>query len=576
MNSIKTYNKKELYRDLVFLFAFIGAAFFIFCKCRYGVGNVDESFYLTVPYRLFKGDALFLEEWHLSQMAGVLTLPFVSLYVTLTGGTAGIILAMRYVCTFIQCIITLFLYIRLKRINYIGALLTSISFALYIPFGIMALSYNSMGIMCQVVAFVILLTAQKHKELQFVIAGLFFAAAVLCCPYLAAVYFVYALAVCIKMIIRKVKKQEFCRECGMWTFKGALFITAGAAIAAVLFAVFVLSRAPIEGIIKAFEQIMNDPEHPPLSLSSKTKYFFSSIVKANSVSPYIYLLLTAITVAIALDKGRSKRRVIYFVACSTCVFALMGIYWSKDYLNHTMWAINMFAPAAAILSEKKISKQIIYTVWIPGMLYAYCLHLTSNQVFYAISSASAVSTVGSIVIVSILLCEITADELCDSLKYIAVAAFATLMTVQLYSEGVIRHKNVFWETSIKTQTVYVADGLHKGIYVTESKLKDYNNAVQNLKVIEEYDAEKVLFLSKNTWYYLITDYEMSTYSAWLAGVNEHTVSRLKAYYEINPEKLPDAVYADEKYAETAVKFCEVMGYTATEVGGGYILIPEVK
>ena len=73
--------KDALKRHWMFVLAILSAAGFLFWKCQFGFGNIDESFYITIPYRLFQGDALFLQEWHLSQMAGVITMPFVAAYV---------------------------------------------------------------------------------------------------------------------------------------------------------------------------------------------------------------------------------------------------------------------------------------------------------------------------------------------------------------------------------------------------------------------------------------------------------------------------------------------------------------
>lgn len=58
--------KKQLLRRnydvFLFLAAMLPVAVMVFAKCKYGIGNWDESFYLTVPYRLCQGDRLFLNE----------------------------------------------------------------------------------------------------------------------------------------------------------------------------------------------------------------------------------------------------------------------------------------------------------------------------------------------------------------------------------------------------------------------------------------------------------------------------------------------------------------------------------
>ena len=55
-------------------------------------------------------------------------------------------------------------------------------------FGIMALSYNSMGILLLLSACVLVATADPKRRAAPLLAGLFFAGAVLCCPYLLLLY----------------------------------------------------------------------------------------------------------------------------------------------------------------------------------------------------------------------------------------------------------------------------------------------------------------------------------------------------------------------------------------------------
>ena len=114
---------------------------------------------------------------------------------------------------------------------------------------------------------------------------------------------------------------------------------------------------------------------------------------------------------------------------------------------------------------------------------------------------------------------------------------------------------------MKSQTQLIEDGHNKGLYVTESKLNYYYNCLDNLETLEEYDSDKVLFLSDTTWYYLAAETQLCTYSAWMSGVNEHSLDRLEEYYRISPEKLPDLVYADVANKAIAEKFCERFGYT---------------
>ena len=566
-------DKQSVYKNLLFALLLALSSIFLIWKCRYGFGNIDESFYLTIPYRLFKGDALFLHEWHLSQMASVLTLPIVSLYLSIKGSTEGIVLFMRYACTVVQIATALFVYVRLKKINWLGATLSSISYVLYIPFGIMAFSYNSMAIMALVICMVIILTAEKMKALQYVIAGLFYAAAVLCCPYLAVVFFVYVFAVLVAGLVRRKKNNTSEKQFYFFTSKGAVCLSVGTIIAALTFAIFVFSRASLTGILKAFPSIMNDPEHPPLSIFRITKTYIASILVSNSLAKFVYPLLAVLFCICIADKKRNEHRSIYLCIASLCTLALMlGYYFINSYINFIMWPINVLAFFIVILSKEKSIRNIFCSFWVIGILYSYCLNATSNQTFYAISSASSVSLVGSIMIVCIFLKGLLEKNNNIKIKNVVVILISTVMALQIFMQVGLRYKSVFWETDMKSQNVLIEDGFNAGLYVTEEKHQMYYSSLESLKALEEYDAENVLYLSENTWYYLVGDYNMSTYSAWLSGVKEHSVERLKAYFEINPEKMPDVVYVEKKYEEIATLFCNTFGYKVDKNDTAIILV----
>ena len=66
-------------------FAILCAAIIVFFVyiAQYGYNGYDESFYLTVPYRLVQGDTLLRDEWHPSQLVGFIMYPVMWLYMNL-------------------------------------------------------------------------------------------------------------------------------------------------------------------------------------------------------------------------------------------------------------------------------------------------------------------------------------------------------------------------------------------------------------------------------------------------------------------------------------------------------------
>ena len=81
----------------------------------------------------------------------------------------------------------------------------------------------------------------------------------------------------------------------------------------------------------------------------------------------------------------------------------------------------------------------------------------------------------------------------------------------------------------------------------------------------------VLFLSDNTWLYLCGSNRLATYSAWLSGVNEHSLKRLETYYEINEDKVPDIVWVESSFSGYILFFAEDDG-CVTETRNGNFLI----
>lgn len=563
--------KNSSKKNLIFFALLLCICVFLIWKCKYGIGNIDEAFYLTIPFRLYKGDALFLQEWHVTQMAGFLTFPLVSLYIKVFGSTEGIILAMRYICVFVQCLVAIFTYFRLKKISWIGALISSLSFVLYIPFGITALSYNSMGIFFQVLSYVIIITAEKHKNFQFVLSGLLFAASTLCCPYLLLVFTLYVLVVVLLNLICKIKKQ-ICTEIHfILTFKGFAFFTLGAMLLAFVFLAFVLSRASFSELISSLQFILDDPEHPQISILTKLYDYFAVIILNNITSIALYSGYLILFFILLVDQKRKKHKGFYFTLACVSVFCFMIYYFSKNYINYTMWSINLFAPIIVFITDSKIIKQLFCFVWIPGMLYSVCLNLASNQLFYAISSASSVATVGSIMMISVFSFEVK-NSLSKNTYKKATILFTTIVFVfQISSQTFMRYNSVFWETGMDSQTQLIDEGICNGLLSSKESAKKYNILLKNLKLLEKYESNQILFLSSDTRYCLTDNFEVCAYSAWLSGINNHTIGRLKDYYELNPQKTPNVVFVDLSHKDVALKICEEMDFNINYHENGFVL-----
>lgn len=121
---------------------------------------------------------------------------------------------------------------------------------LFVPFNIMALSYNSIGLACNLLCTVFLITAD-NKKYDYVLSGIFFAMMVLCQPILCIIFFI---DIAIILICAKCKKKKELLPKIMYFFLGCIIM----AISVVL---YLVTKVGIHNIISIIPQILNDPEH---------------------------------------------------------------------------------------------------------------------------------------------------------------------------------------------------------------------------------------------------------------------------------------------------------------------------
>lgn len=133
--------------DIITSLSFLAALVFLLWKASYGIVSLDESFYSTVLYRLWQGDGMIVHEWHPGQLFSFLLLPIFSLFMAISGSTEGVFLFLRLLFVAAQFTGAVYIYIRLRHFQPLGAVLGSLALMLYAPLQMMALSYNTLAIL---------------------------------------------------------------------------------------------------------------------------------------------------------------------------------------------------------------------------------------------------------------------------------------------------------------------------------------------------------------------------------------------------------------------------------------------
>ena len=546
--------RKHIYL-LLFGLSFALASVFLFWKCKFGFAQIDESFYLTIPFRLCQGDSLFLHEWNLSQTSSVLLYPVVWTYRLFFQDTVGVLFHFRLIFTFVWVIAALFVFLRLRSFSLVGAMLASLVFLFYTPFGIMALSYNSMGILLLLCACIMAVSLEGSGTSWF-FAGIFLAGAVLCCPYLLVLYILFTAAAFSALILRR----KVAIRC--W-----LFLSFGCCLMFVLFCLLLFSRASFRDLIIVFPELFPDPAHPDFSFLSKLDAYVEDILFCNrAFIPGMFVFALSCILAF-WNKGR---KIGFVLVCFAASVILLCFLFEKPYLNYLMFPINMPGLYCALISRDRNVRRLFLGFWLPGSIYSFCSHFASNQEFYAISSASTVMTIASIMI---LVCHLCEQDWQDStflfFRKAAYFAFALLISVQICGEIYLRYTSVFWEGGMHEQTVLAESGPEKGILMRPERLQEYQLHENDIAVIRDAESiQKVLFLSRYTYLYLSAQKEYATYSAWLSGVNALTLKRLDRYYELSPEKTPDGIYVETKSLDYAEHFLAKGYFVAAELPSG--------
>ena len=545
----------------LFVLFFAGIWAFLFWKCPYGYGNIDETLYLTVPYRLLKWhDGLLVHEWHEFQLSTFPMLPVTFIYNLLFPGTERIILNFRLIYTFFWGCSALFLYSRTKRYTKAGAAAASLCYLIYAPYGIMAFSYNSMGIMFLLNACVLGMTARNHREFQYMLAGFFLAGAILCCPFLLVLYALLTI-IALTAFIRKQDAQVKT----LW-----LYATAGAFILFVIFCTFLLSRASLRDLIRSVPIVLDDVEHPDrdLSLLSQTSRYLSSLWHAAPIAPYVIIgtLLFCII-------GRFRKQFLRFFFSGACLLTsiwLLYVAVNRQHINYLMLPVCFLGLFCRVNSENTTIKTLFRWLWIPGMIYTYCLNWSSNQGLYAITNAAAAAAFASFMIAVVFIMTEFYDQ--GMKRVLPVLSLILLITVQIGCELSLRYQNVFWETGIEEQKVYARTGPEKDILMTRNHLDIYERVLAELEPIRnDRDIVRILFFTNDPLLYLYTEKGIGSFSSWLPGINQRTIDRLDLYYEINPEKMPDAIFIpaeNEKY----LPHFEQMGYSTGRTSEGNYLL----
>lgn len=549
--------------DLIFSVCFIVALFFMIWKSPFGFGANDEAFYLSLPYRLLKGDSLLYDDLHIAQLFSFFTYPVLKIYNLFIKTNEGIILNFRYIYVFFQSLSSFLIYLKIKKTNYIGAIISSLVFMLYTPFNLMALSYNTICLMTLTLS--LIYYAFQDNSIDVFLSGLMFAAAVLCCPFLAISYFLFS-AIVFYFFFRKKKSFLFDFE------KWKLF-TLGIIVLATLFIVFCLGRTTIHNIIKAIPLIIYDSSHPAKNLIEIIADYVRFTALFTHYSAICFLFYGMLLFVFLIDKKRKERTEIYFLfSVFVTILYLCHLFNVDGYINFLMYPIGCLGFFTILLIDGEYKTKFCFC-YAAAELYCFYIVSSSNTGTYAVTSASSVATVISISSASYFIFSLQKKK--DLWHKAAVLFTALLFCLMLIFEVYSRYKDVFSRVPISSQDRYIESGSYKGIFTDESDENMYFEASREVEEIRRsFDQRKALFLTKKICMYIIADdFNICAPFAWSEPKTDisEKVYILNNYYLINPSKQPDVIFVDTGFEDVAEKLSFIKDYKISYLADGKIV-----
>lgn len=552
-----SFGKKHWSR-ICYTVLFIGFLGILIYKCRFGYAHADESLYLTIPYRLWQGDALFRDIWDPTMLSAIPELPFMMLYKRFFPTNDGILLNFRYIHLFCQVAISLFVFLGLRKKDETAAMIASLCVFLFTPCGIMALSYNTMGLMFHLAMCLFLSPDEDVNRITIkkILAGVSLANAVLCCPFILYAYAVYSAIVIGSFILNKWKKKSInIWYCDTYTWSG---LTIGAALTAAVVLIWLFSKISPKEVLRLLPIVIPQDKGFSLRVALNPKNmiiiqgmgrYFRAIWNSSNGYPKALLSYAVLLLLYKLDRSREKHQSLFFIAGAGVFFYMLSYYLTVNrHINHVTYAINYFGLFCFFMIKNKKRVKTAFLFWIVGFIYSICINFSSVEGLPSICAAMSVSMTGSILILHALYREVfESASISIRNKRITAITWALVMLVQVGSLLYVRYITVWFEPfGMKAQTVMITDGPDKGILTTLEKKGSYDLLLRNVKFLETRpNTNSILMVPLEPTAYLMSEkLRAKTGYTWLKEIILAEAASFESYLA-ETNNYPDAVYTYE-------------------------------
>jgi hypothetical protein len=544
------------------LLAIGGFSLFLLRSAFFGIATPDESFYLTIPYRLINGDSLIVDEWHASQFSALLLYLPMKIFLAVTKSTDGIILFFRILFVICQILVSIYTFLKLKKYNVFAALGSAVFYLLYVPETVNMLDYYTMSLMGFQVIALTLFCSDNVGTLKSLFVGIVFGCVVLAQPFNIFVYFIYSMAALIFVLVKKKRKVSDFSEKYL-NAKTWFLITVGGICVAVVSLIFIFSRITISDFVANLFNVFGGHDHtlPFVEQTGESDMFSYSEIFARlkDLFPKGFIISVIFFALLLIDKYRVQRRLLWLTLGLAVIIVLLVEFFIS--LKATLIGI-LFIPfilfVATFICLMLVSKKDknLVMIFCSGIVYVLFLGMISQALDY-------VGVIGLVVSNSILTPsfmqlykEIKNEEATTKEEKNGKTAVKVVLCILLCS---VCFSNIFVGTGIKLSddstaqamgrkisalpNVTVSTGPFKGIKVKQDIAESYEDFLTDIETIKGKSCEKVLVAGLVPWIYFSFNDVPATFTSWyiLAELDLY-----ESYYKNNPDNIPNCIYIPQE------------------------------
>lgn len=501
-------------------------------RCFYGIDNGDEGFYFSLLHRLHMGDALVVDDWYPVQLFAFLVLPIYKLYIFLIGNNEGIVLFFRFFCLALKIIISLGIYIyfgKEKNRNF-AAYIAAVLFLLYERDNILNISYYYLGAVFAFTSGFLLYIWSRTQSVRKKYLLLFFSGITFSFATVSNPYFIFVFLFLILWFLVNALKHQLC-------IKEICVYLSGIGLVATVFFIFLFSRATLAEIWKSIPYILNDPIHPPKNIWYEFFRWFWIIIKEFGWLTIFGLMgITLYVCLLNIQKKEISQKSKKIILWINLIILLNNILCSTGQIGLVLIAISFFGFVCFLLTEKKDINLFSY-LFCMGIGVSMTFSFASDTGITSVIIGFSLSAVAALIFVADFLKETNGEQLKRIQLFVGILCFIAPLILMFY----MRMVYVWRDYSIPELTYQTPNGPYKNIFTSPAKGEMNEILITDLKYINSLvDRNDQILISKYvSWGYSCIDCSAGTYTIWKTEMNN---KQLEAFYQLNPEKIPNYVY----------------------------------